>query len=308
MQKQKKELVIILGPTAVGKSYIGCLLAKKINAQIISADSMQVYKGLPILTNYPSVSMRKAVRHHLISIIGLDKEFNAAKFTRFARQAIKQVLKKGKIPIVAGGSGMYINALLDGVFKGPGEDKSLRGRLNEQASRLGNIYLYDKLKELDPQTAAAIHPNNLKRVIRALEVCIKTGKKMSEIKKNRKGIWGDFDVRIIGLNRNRDELYKLIDSRVEAMFDKGAIGEAKRALKQKRLSKTAAQIIGINEIAGFLNKEYNKEEAKRLIKRNTRHFAKRQITWFGRDKRINWLEINQNQKTKDIVDRILKLI
>ncbi len=307
MNKRKNEVVCLVGPTAVGKSRIAYQLAKKINGQIISADSMQVYKGLPILTNCPPLAMRRTIPHHLVAIIDLTKEFNVAKFVRLSERAIRLVLKKGKVPIIAGGSGLYVNALLDGVFKGPGQDASLRKRLEKQARKNGKDHLYRMLQGLDPQAALEIHPNNLQRIIRALEVCMKTGKKMSEIKKNRKGIWSNFDVRFIGLKRERNKLYDLINSRVDMMFRQGAAREVKDALNV-RLSKTAGQIIGIKEIAGYFRKEYNKDEAKRLLKRNSRHLAKRQMTWFKRDKRINWLEIKENQKTKDIVGRILKLI
>lgn len=307
MPKRKNKVVCLVGPTAVGKSKIACLLAKKINGQIISADSMQVYKNLPILTNCPSLAMRQSVPHHLVSIIDLTEEFNVAKFVKLSGQAIKQVFNDGGVPVITGGSGLYINAILDGIFLGPGQDAALRKRLEKQAQKNGKDYLFRRLKELDPQAASKIHPNNLQRVIRALEVCIKTGKKMSEIKKNRKGIWTTFDVRFIGLKRERNELYDLINSRVDMMFRQGAAREVKDALKV-HLSKTAGQIIGIKEIAGYFKKEYNKDEAKRLLKRNSRHLAKRQMTWFGRDKRIKWLEIKGSQKAKYIVDRILKLI
>lgn len=307
MHKKRKKLICLVGPTAVGKSTIACLLAKRINGQIISADSMQVYKGLPILTNYLPVSMRRSIPHQLISEISLTQEFNVAKFSRLSRQAIRRILKKGKVPIIVGGSGLYVNALLDGLFEGPGQDRPLRKKLEREALKFGKDYLYGKLAELDPETASEIHPNNLQRIIRALEVCIKSGKKMSDIKKSRKGIWALYDIKFIGLKRERNELYDLIGSRVDMMFRRGAVSEVKRALKV-RLSKTAGQIMGIKEIAGFIRKEYNKDEAKRLLKRNSRHLAKRQMTWFGRDKRISWIEISRAESAKDIVEKILNLL
>ncbi len=307
MPVTNKEIIFIVGPTAVGKTKVSYLLAKKIKGEIISCDSMQVYKNVATLTAQPAKSILKTVPHHLISAMDLSEEFNVAKFIRLAKAKIKEIFDKGKVPIVVGGSGFYISALLDGIFSGPGQDRKLRQKLEKEAVKYGNNYLYQRLEKLDPKAAKEIHPNNLRRLVRALEVCIKTGQKFSQIKKNRIGLWDNFDVKLIGLNRDRQELYQHIDRRVDGMFRKGVVKEVKKALKQS-LSKTAMQIIGINEFAGFLKGEYNKEEAKRLIKRNSRHFAKRQLTWFKRDKRIHWIEIGENEKPEAIVSKIYKLL
>ncbi|MBU2540936.1 MAG: tRNA (adenosine(37)-N6)-dimethylallyltransferase MiaA [Candidatus Omnitrophica bacterium] len=307
LKEIKNKIVFILGPTAVGKSRIAFELAKRIKSEIISADSMQVYRQVPILTSYPPPIMLKNIPHHLISILGLSKEYNVAKFIKDAKSAINKISRAKKIPLVVGGSGLYIQGLLDGIFSGPGEDRALRRRLEKQAERFGNNHVYEKLRQLDPETADSIHPNNLRRIIRALEVCIKSGKKMSEVKKKKIGIFNDYDVLLVGLKRERSQLYQRIDNRVEAMFRQGAVSEAERALKH-RLSKTALGIIGIKEIARFLAKEYNRDEAKRLIKRNSRHFAKRQMSWFKRDKRIKWIMIKEGDADKDIVQKILSYI
>lgn len=307
MPVTNKEIIFIVGATATGKTQVSYLLAKKLKGEIISCDSMQIYKNLPLLTAQPAKSILKSVRHHLISLLNLSEEYNVAKFIRLAKKKFKEIFDKGKIPIVVGGSGFYISGLLDGIFSGSGEDIKLRRELEREAAKYGNNYLYQRLEKLDREAAKEIHPNNLRRLVRALEVCIKTGGKFSQVKKNRVGLWGNFDVKLIGLTRSRQELYKFIDKRVDDMFRKGVVKEAKKALKLP-LSKTAKQIIGINEIVGFLKGEYNKEEAKRLIKRNTRHFAKRQMTWFRRDKRISWIEIGEQDKPEEIVEKILNLL
>lgn len=304
---QKRKIICIVGPTAVGKSQIAYLLAKRIKGEIISADSMQVYKGMPILTASPVLSFLKVIPHHLLSILDLSREYNVAKFIRDAKCAIKKIQKNKKIPLIVGGSGLYIKGLLDGIFSGPGQDKGLRKKLSMQAAKFGNEYLYKRLKKLDPESASQIHPNNLRRLIRVLEVCIKTNKKMSEVKKARRGLESEYDVKVIGLNRPRPQLYRRIDNRVDAMFRKAVVKEAEKAIRQ-RLSKTARGIIGIKEIAGYLEEEYNKNEAKRLIKRNSRHFAKRQMTWFRCDKRIKWIEIKEEDKAKEVVQKILKIL
>lgn len=307
MPTSEKKIVFILGPTASGKSRLAYQLAKRIKAEIISADSMQVYKGMPLLTSYPAPFMVKAVPHHLISTVAVSKEYNAARFIKDANAAIKKILKKKKLPLVVGGSGLYINALLDGLFKGPSKDKRLREKLESQAKEFGNSYLHNRLKQLDAQSASEIHPNNLKRIIRALEVCLKSGRPMSQLKKKRAGIWTQYEVILIGLNRSRSQLYQRIDRRVDTMFKKGAVREAREALKLNP-SQTAAKIIGLKEIRGFINKEYNQAEAKRLLKRNSRHLAKRQMTWFRAQGRIHWVEISEGDAAGEVVRKILKII
>jgi tRNA dimethylallyltransferase len=301
----KNKLIFIVGPTAVGKSSIAFYLAKKINAEIISADSMQVYRKLPILTNYPAPRMLEKVQHHLISVIDLKEEYNVVKFITQAKKNIKQIIKRKKIPIICGGSGLYINSLVDGIFSGPSADKNLRKDLETQALRFGKEYVYKQLQSLDPQSAKQIHPNNLQRVIRAIEVCIKTRGKMSELKKERYGLTKDFDVRLIGLIRSRPQIYELVDKRVDEMFRQGVVKEVRKIYK-KPMSATAKKIIGINEIIGFLKNEQSLQEAQRLIKRNTRHFAKRQISWFKRDSRIYWVDVEKNT-TEEIIREICQV-
>ena len=280
----KKPIIFLVGPTAAGKTEVAVTLAKKINAEIISCDSMQVYKGMDIGTQKPSAEVRKQVRHHMIDILTPDKEFSAALFRKRALRIIRQVHGRNKIPLFVGGTGLYMKALVDGLFSSPPKDERLRKKLYRQKN------LYDTLKKVDPQTAKVIHPNDTKKIVRALEVYYTAKKPISKLKARTRPLADKFDVKIFGLTMPREELYKRIDARVDRMFEEGFLDEAKR-LSKKRLSLTAAQAIGYKEIFDYLKGKLTLDNAKELIKKNTRHYAKRQLTWFRADKRIGWVEV-----------------
>ncbi len=305
--KMLDRIIFLVGPTAVGKTEAAVILAKKLNAEIISCDSMQIYKGMDIITSKPALTLRKTVPHHLINIIPGSKKYDVSKYRRDALRKIKEVIKRKKIPLFVGGTGLYASILIDGIFKDAGKCEKIREKLYNQAKRFGSQYLYEKLKQADPETSAKIHPNDTRRIVRALEVFKSTGSPISELKKQRKGLEKDYDIQIFCLNRQRDELYDRIDNRVEEMFKSGVIKEVKKLLKQ-RLSKTALSAIGIKELRGYFDKAYDLDEAKRLMKRNTRHFAKRQISWFKRDKRIKWVDIGNREDREKIARRIMKLL
>jgi tRNA dimethylallyltransferase len=300
---KKNRVIFIVGPTAVGKSEIAVALASKVNAEIISCDSMQVYKKMKIATQKPSAALRRRVKHHLISIISPAREYSAADYQKQAHSKVKEIIKKGKFPLFVGGSGFYMSILLDGIFKGQTKDKKIRGRLYRKAGRYGREKLYRELAKVDPQAALKIHPHDLRRIVRALEVYEKTRVPISELQKQRKGVLGGHQVQIFCLNRDREDLYRRIDRRVDVMFRQGLVREAK-GLLDGRLSQTASQAIGINEIKGYYDGQFDLEEAKRLIKRNSRHYAKRQLSWFRRDKRIDWIVIRPKESIKDIVKKI----
>lgn len=291
----KPKIIFIIGPTATGKSEVAVLLAKKINGEIISADSVAVYRGMDIISSKPSMRLRKQIPHHLIDIVTPRKEYNVAKFLKESNKKIKEIIKRKKIPIVVGGSGLYIDSLLFGIFKEGVKDAVLRRRLEDKARKYGSEYLYNRLKEIDPVAAEKIHPNNLRRVIRALEVCLLTKGKFSEIRQKRSGLLGKYEVKIFGLNLTRDKLYERIDARVDKMFTDGLVREVTNLLK-KKLIRTTRQALGIKEVEGFLKGEYDLEKAKYLLKRNTRHFAKRQLTWFKRNKEIVWFNALQDKR------------
>lgn len=300
---QKPLLAFLVGPTATGKTKTAACLAKKINAEIISCDSMQIYKGMDILVSMPSLGVRKKIPHHLVKFLKPSQEYNVSRYRSDAIKRAREVIKRGKIPLFVGGTGHYMSILLDGIFKAKAQDKTLRKCLYKIAQDKGSGFLYERLSKIDPQAAGKIHPHDTKRMVRALEVFGVTGKPISEWQKDRRGIGEDYRIKIFCLDMPRDKLYQRIDCRVEKMFRQGLVAEVRKVLKTK-LSKTASYAIGIRELAGYFQGNYGLAEAKRLIKRNTRLYAKRQLTWFRKDKRIEWIKIKNNEKPKDIAKRL----
>ncbi|MFH1198914.1 MAG: tRNA (adenosine(37)-N6)-dimethylallyltransferase MiaA [Candidatus Omnitrophota bacterium] len=288
----KEKIFFLVGPTAVGKTAAAINLAKKINGEIISCDSMQIYKGMDIITSKPPKSLLKKVPHHLIGMISPIKEYDVSRYRKDALTKIKLILKKGKVPIFVGGTGLYLSILVDGIFDCQPEDAKLRERLYKEAKKSGSEKLHLRLKKIDPAAAVKIHPNDTRRIVRALEVFKVTGQPISELQKQRSGLAKDYDVRIFCLNMAREKLYQRIDARVDKMFKEGLLREVKKLFKLK-LSKTARFAIGIQELKGYFEGKYDLGEAKRLMKRNSRHYAKRQLTWFRKDKRIKWVELGK---------------
>ena len=285
----------LVGPTASGKTKFSVKLAKKLNAEIISCDSMCVYKGMDILTSKPSPADRKKTRHHLIDIVSPARGFSVAEYRRMALEKIEDVLRRGKTPLFVGGSGLYVKAVINGLFPSAEKDQKFRKKQEALAKKYGKAYLYKKLKKIDPERTGRIHPNDLRRIIRALEIYHTEKKRPSELNRDTEPLKHDF--KIFGLQLDRGRLYKNIDDRVEEMFKKGIVGEVRR-LSKKRLSMTAGKALGYSEVMGYLKGRYSLEEAKELLKKNTRHFAKRQLTWFRPDRRITWLP--SPQKTLQI--------
>ena len=224
---RKIRLVFLVGPTAVGKTGVAIYLAKRLGSEIISCDSMQLYKGMDIITSKPKKSELKKVPHHLIGVISPAKEYNVTKYRSVALKKAEEIVKREKVPLFVGGTGLYMSVLLDGIFKAKAQDQKLRERLYKKAQRYGSAYLHKKLREVDPAAARKIHPNDLKRIIRALEVFKVTGKPISQLQKQRKGLPYNYEVKIFCLNMDRDKLYKRIDERVEKMFKEGLVKEAK---------------------------------------------------------------------------------
>lgn len=301
----KEKVIFIVGPTAVGKSETAIYLAKKLNAEIVSCDSMQIYKDMGIISSMPPPRLRRKAKHHLIGCINPEREYNVVKYRRQATGELCKIIKKGRVPLFVGGTGHYMSILIDGIFEGGSGNIKIRNRLYREAETSGSRSLHRKLQKIDPEAAGKIHPNDTKRVIRALEVFEATGKPISELQKERKGLSDKYDIKIFCLNMKRANLYKRIDARVEGMFKSGLIREVKRLLKY-RLSKTASCAIGIRELKGFLDGAYDLDEAKRLVKRNTRQYAKRQLTWFRKDKRIRWIEVCEKERPADVAKRIWK--
>lgn len=299
----KPRLIFLVGPTAVGKTKIAVALAKKLNAEIISCDSMQIYKGMDIITSKPAVALREKVAHHLVDLIRPSEEYNVSKYRRDALKKAKAIIGKQKTPLFVGGTGLYMSVLIDGIFKAKTENKHLRDQLYKEAELMGSQYLHKRLMGIDAEAAAKIHPHDTKRIIRALEVFKTTGRPISKLQKQRKGITDKYEVKIFCLNMARENLYQRIDERVDRMFKRGLITEVKRLLKL-RLSKTASFAIGIKELRGYFEGLYDLKEARRLMKRNTRLYAKRQLTWFRKDNRIEWVEIKEREAPKEVAEKI----
>ncbi len=302
-ESKAKKIVFIVGPTGIGKSEIALHLAEKINGEIISCDSMQIYKEINIVSNKPSPEDLKRVPHHLINVTSIEEEFDVVQFRQLAVSVIEDIEKRNRIPIAVGGSGLYVEILLDGIFEGGRKDAQLRESLKDRAAKEGIPALHKELKLKDPAAAEKIHPNDLKRIIRALEVLQVEGRPISMKQKERDGLWGHYDVSLFGLTRDRDKLYERVNQRVEEMFERGLVEEIKN-LAGANWSPTASKLIGVKEVLGSINGEYGLERAKELIKINTRHFVKRQFTWFRKDKRIEWINLDENKNLEDIVNRI----
>ncbi len=301
----KDRIIFLVGPTAVGKSEIAVSLAEKIKAEIISCDSMQLYKKMDIITSKPSAAQKKSVPHHLIDAIPVNKEYNVSKYYNDTARQIKAILKRGRAPLIVGGTGLYMSILLDGLFKKKASSEAVRERLYKQAEKKESGYLHNKLKAVDPEAALKIHPNDTKRIVRALEVFEITGKPISGLQKQRSGFSQIYDIKVFGLNMPREALYQKIEERVDKMFTAGLVKEVKQLLRMK-LSRTANYAIGIRELKGYFDGLYDLEEAKQLIKKNTRQYAKRQMTWFRKDKRIHWIEVSSHKRPEFIANRIWK--
>lgn len=305
-EKKRPLLIVITGPTAVGKTQLAFNLALKLsNAEIISCDSMAIYKEMNIGTSKPSSEMREKISHHMIDICSVKDEFNVAEYVRLAKQCIQEITQRGKTPVIVGGSLLYLYSLLDGIFQGPGKNPLLREELSKMAQEQGLGALYTKLSEIDPETAQKIHPHDFKRIVRALEVWYTTGEKISELKKRKKGIYDDYEVKIFALIRERRKIYQTIDNRVDDMIAQGLVEEVKK-LWDQGMSITAYQGHGYKEIIGYLEGKYNLEEAIRLTKRNTRRYAKRQISWLKRDNRVRWINLDEFESNGEAVNYIIQ--
>jgi len=289
----KDKLIVVLGPTSVGKTKVSVDIAKKINSEIISTDSMQIYKKMDIGTAKITDREKEGINHHMIDLINPDGNFTVYDYQNLSLKIIESMLKDNKTPILVGGSGLYINSLLyDLDFNKVSSDEDIRNKYYNIKNQKGKSHLYDILKEKDPEAAEKIHPNNVKRVVRALEVIEITGEKYSKNSSFRK--YSDkYDFIIIGLEMNRELLYNRINLRVDAMIEEGLIEEVKKLYSEGYdKSYQSMPAIGYKEIIDYLEGNVSKTEAVRLIKRNTRRFAKRQITWFKPDDRIEWFDMS----------------
>lgn len=303
-----EEVIVIVGPTCSGKTYLSLRLAEILKSEIISADSRQIYKYLNIGTAKPSSDQVKKIKHHFIDELMPDDDFNASKFAERTKIILEGLIIQNKIPVVVGGSGLYIKALIDGISESADTDNELRAEFLELRKKFGNNYLYEELKKVDDVSAAKMLPQNWKRVIRALEVLKLSGKPIWQHHDNQTRS-KKFNYRQIGLLWDRKILYQNIEERVDQMIGSGLVDEVESILKSgysKDLN--SLNTVGYKEIIQYLDDEISLDRAVELIKRNTRRYAKRQMTWFNADKRINWSNINSVNDLDLLAEKIAKEI
>ncbi len=299
-------VIFIVGPTASGKTEVSYHLACSLEAEIISCDSMLIYREPSIITGKPSYKIQSQIKHHFVGIISVEETYSVFDYFRSATEIIRELYFGNRPSLVCGGSGLYAKAILDGIFEGPGKNEQLRQYLKRAAENYGSEYLHQQLQRLDMAASKRISPNDLRRIIRAIEVYCETGMPISQKQTFSFGLWGDLPIKIFGLRLKRKELYRRIEERVDSMFEQGAVDEVE-GLGQSKLSLTAQKIIGIREIGEFIDGKVSEDKAKANMKKNTRHLAKRQMTWFKKEKRIEWLDID-NQAPQDSAKLILSRI
>ncbi|HDK7156154.1 TPA: tRNA (adenosine(37)-N6)-dimethylallyltransferase MiaA [Clostridium botulinum] len=306
------DLLILAGPTAVGKTDISIKLAKKLNGEIISADSMQIYKYMDIGSAKITKEEMKGIPHHLIDVVAPHEEFNVSSFKSLAERCIKDIWSRGKLPIIAGGTGLYINSLIYNYdFTDADRDEDYREYLIRLSEDKGKEYVHSLLKDIDGKSYEKLYPNDLKRVVRALEVYKITGKSISEYtKENEKKLYNiPYNINYFVLNMNREVLYERINKRVDIMMDKGLIEEVKK-LESMGYTPDMQSMkgIGYKEILFYLKGDISLDEAIYLIKKGSRNYAKRQLTWFRKDKRSIWIDKDKYRSEEEIVDKIIKMV
>ena len=301
-----KRLVVIAGPTASGKTALALSIASHIPCEIISADSRQIYKYLTIGTAKPTTEELLRVPHHFIDVLLPDEHFSAGDFQEQGRAAIKAIRSRGKVPIVVGGTGLYVRALVDGLFSGPGKNDQIRRELEDRYSIEGGAVLLEELRAVDPAAAARMIPTQFRRIIRALEVHRSTGKTITDHHREQ-NLKPEEDVLFGGLRWDRSVLYDRINTRVEKMIQTGFLDEVRLLIEMgydDRLK--SLQTVGYKEAFIFLRGEINRERMIELMKQNTRRYAKRQLTWFTHDERIRWFDIGDMIQIGEIVEAVIK--
>jgi len=301
-----EKIIIICGPTGIGKTSFAIKLAEIFNAEIVSADSMQIYKLMNIGTAKPDPEELKRAKHHVIDFLDPKEDFDAGMYVKSADTAIANIVKRGKIPIVAGGTGLYIKALLHGLFRTKSINKKTLTLLEKELQKKGNNELYKQLEQYDPKAAKAIHPNDSFRVIRALEFFKTNSQKISDWQKNHDFNDQRYAFIKLGLYMDREKLYERINERVDIMLSQGLLKEVVNLMNcGYSLDLKSMQSIGYKHMGMFIKKEIEWGEAVRLLKRDTRRYAKRQLTWFNKDKEINWVKPSEIEKAKRVIKDFL---
>lgn len=303
----KIPLVAVVGPTASGKTGLGVELAKQLGGEVISADSMQIYKDMDIATAKPTPEETDGVVHHLIGFLPPSESFSVAQYVELARKCIIDIHSRGKLPIVVGGTGLYVSSLLNNIsFSEDNADYALRERLAERANRLGSQSIIDELRTFDPESAERMHPNNLKRIIRAIEIYRTTGITMTEQNRRSRLVEPPYNAVKIGLKaRDRQYLYDRINRRVDVMVQQGLLDEAKRVLSGE-CSMTAQKAIGYKELVPYFDGTAKLDDCLEKLKMESRRYAKRQLTWFLRDEEIKWFDIDTFEDYDEFSASVLK--
>ena len=302
---QKNKVIVICGPTASGKTALSIELAKKINGEIVSCDSMQIYKDMDIGTAKPTVEEMQGIKHYLIGYVSPEKRYSVADYKIDAKKAIKEIIEKGKMPIVVGGTGLYLDSLIYEIeYQDIKLDEQYRNKLEEEVEKQGLEKLYEKAKQIDPKAIKKISPNDKKRILRILEIYHATGKTKTEqeIESRKKEV--EYDYKVYALNWDRQKLYNRINKRVDMMIEQGLVEEVKQILDKYDNFPTAMQGLGYKEVVEYLNGNLTKEEMIEKIKIETRRYAKRQLTWFRKNKQTIWL--NAEDMIQDNIQKILK--
>jgi tRNA dimethylallyltransferase len=309
LQLRHKPVVVIMGPTAVGKSRVAVEVAKAFETEVLAADSRQVYCGMDIGTDKPSREERQAVPHRLIDLVNPDEAFNAGLYRRQAVNEMERLYRDGCLPLLVGGTGFYVRTLLKGLCDAPQSDPDVREVLLREAKDQGYDHLYARLVEVDPAAAARLHPRDESKVIRALEVFQLSGRRMSEFQREHGFAERPFSALIIGLNRDRAALYRRIEERIDWQLAHGLIEETRRLLTQGyQRSSAAMKGLGYRQVAEHLAGEYDGIEMVRRFKRDTRHFSKRQMTWFRKEPGIQWLMIEESEPVQRTAARVIGLV
>lgn len=305
---QKLPVIVVCGPTASGKTALAVSLAEIFGCEVISCDSMQIYKHMRIATAKPTEEEMRSIRHHLIDFLEPNQEFSVADYVRLASECISDISSRGKIPLICGGTGLYVSSLIDNIgFDDTCSSTEVRNELSKLADEKGGEYLLKLLNEFDPETAQRLHPNNIPRIIRAIEVYKVSGTTMSEaIKRSKRE--SPYEPCMIGITcSDRQKLYDRINLRVDKMLDMGLLAETESVLSDSDL-KTSFQAIGYKELAPYFNGEKSLDECIEKLKRETRRYAKRQLTWFRRDDRIHWIYSDLYSEYSEIVNEAARII
>ncbi|MGN1014663.1 MAG: tRNA (adenosine(37)-N6)-dimethylallyltransferase MiaA [Butyricicoccus sp.] len=310
MRQEKQTLVCIVGPTASGKTALSIALAKQLDTEIISSDSMQLYRGMDIGTAKPDMAERDGVVHHMFDVAEPGENFSVARYQEMADACAQSILARGRVPIVCGGTGLYLNALIEGnVFSGDETSNEVRKRLWDEVERDGVHALHERLRQVDPESAERIHENNVKRVVRALEVYEQTGMTIGEFNAAHKPLEPRYDAILLALcPTDREILYGRINRRVDQMLEQGLLDEARRLYDGGQLTGTAAQAIGYKELLPYLNGQAALEDCVDDLKRASRNYAKRQLTWLRRDKRVQWLYYDSAEEFPELLRRSTKIL